>query len=191
MSGSEGQADGAMDPLTTTREMSPGATQEMSIAMTGEMAIVPNAGEMRTIPGSTIRNVNRARVWWRGAHTFDAGRDDDGATPNFRIDAGQKEGPGPVDVLLTAMASCTAVDVVDILAKRRTPVESLEVGIEAARAKAVPAKVIGVLLTYRMRGAGIERIHAERAIELAVTKYCTVRDSLDPAIPVNWRLELE
>ena len=31
----------------------------------------------------------------------------------------------------------------------------------------------------------------ERAIELAVTKYCSVRDSLDPATPVEWELELE
>jgi putative redox protein len=67
----------------------------------------------------------------------------------------------------------------------------LEVEIEGARAKAVPAKLIGILLKYRMRGAGIERVHAERAIELAVTKYCTVRDSLDPAIPINWTLQLE
>ena len=25
-----------------------------------------------------------------------------------------------------------------------------------------------------------------RAVELAVTKYCSVRDSIDPAIPVTW-----
>jgi putative redox protein len=33
-------------------------------------------------------------------------------------------------------------------------------------------------------------VHAERAIELAVTKYCSVRDSLDPNMPVTWSLEL-
>ena len=163
------------------------------------MSDMPNAaaglddttGALKTIPGIEIRNVNQARIVWRGGHRFDAGRNDGGATPTFRIDAGQKEGPGPVDTLLTALASCTAVDVVDILEKRRTPVEALEVEVEGARAKAVPAKLIGILLKYRMRGAGIERVHAERAIELAVTKYCTVRDSLDPAIPVRWTLELE
>jgi putative redox protein len=33
-------------------------------------------------------------------------------------------------------------------------------------------------------------VHAERAIELAVTKYCSVRNSLDPNVPVEWALEL-
>ncbi len=145
--------------------------------------------ELKTIPGVEIRNVNHARVTWRGGHRFDAGRTD--GTPTIRIDADVKEGPGPVETLICALGACTSVDVVDILEKRRTPVESLEVEIEAARAKATPARIVGVLLRFRMRGAGIERIHAERAIELAVTKYCTVRESLDPSIPVHWVLELE
>jgi len=51
--------------------------------------------------------------------------------------------------------------------------------------------VIGIVLAYRIAGEGIERVHAERAIELAVTKYCSVRDSLNPDIPINWTLELE
>jgi putative redox protein len=34
-------------------------------------------------------------------------------------------------------------------------------------------------------------VHAERAIDLAVTKYCSVRDSLDPALPIEWTLELD
>ena len=34
------------------------------------------------------------------------------------------------------------------------------------------------------------RAHAERAIDLAVNKYCSVKDSLDPALPVVWTLEL-
>jgi putative redox protein len=47
------------------------------------------------------------------------------------------------------------------------------------------------VLTFRITGAGIERVHAERAVELAVNKYCSVRDSLDPAIPVDVKVELE
>ena len=92
--------------------------------------------------------------------------------------------------LVSSLAACTAVDVVDILAKRRTPVEALVIDAEAERFSGTPGKLVGARLTYRLRGAGIERAHAERAIELAVTKYCSVRDSLDPAIPVTWSVEL-
>lgn len=141
-----------------------------------------------TIPGIEIKTVNRVHVRWDGDHRFDAGRPG-GVT--HRIDADIATGPSPVDTLLNALGACTSVDVVDILAKRRTPVQSLTVEIEAARANATPARVIGILLTFRITGAGIERVHAERAIDLAVNKYCSVRDSLDPLIPVRWVLDLQ
>jgi putative redox protein len=95
-----------------------------------------------------------------------------------------------VDLLLGALASCVSIDVVDILAKRRTPVESLTVDVAGTRVDGVPRRLTHVRLDVRIRGAGIERGHAERAIELAVTKYCSVRDSLDPALPVEWTLDL-
>jgi putative redox protein len=95
-----------------------------------------------------------------------------------------------VDTLLAALGSCPAVDVVDILAKRRTPVESLEVDVVAQRVDTIPRRLEHVMLIFRIGGAGIERVHAERAVELAVTKYCSVRDSIRPDVPVEWKVEL-
>jgi putative redox protein len=130
----------------------------------------------------------KVQVTWAGEHRFDGGRQSGG--PTIRMDASGQTGPSPVDVLLCAVAGCTGVDIVDILAKRRTPVTSLTVDVEGTRANAVPARVTGIEIVYRMTGEGIERQHAERAIELAITKYCSVKESLDPATPVTWRLEL-
>lgn len=135
-----------------------------------------------------LKKENRVVVRWDGDHRFDASRL--GSQNHIRIDADAATGPGPVDTLLSALAACTSVDVVDILAKRRTPVEGLTVEVIGERANAIPARLTRVVLMYRIRGAGIEREHAERAIELSVTKYCSVRDSLDPAMPIEWRLEL-
>jgi putative redox protein len=132
------------------------------------------------------RPPSRVVVNWAGDHRFDAGRASGG--PTIRIDT--EAGPGPVDTLLSALASCTAVDVVDILAKRRTPIEALSIEVVAERFDGIPRRVTHVRLVYRILGKTIERAHAERAIELAVTKYCSVRDSLDPNIPVEWALEL-
>lgn len=143
---------------------------------------------LETMPDVEVKSVNTVHVEWVGDHRFDAGRPG-GVT--HRIDADASTGPSPVDTLLNALAACTSVDVVDILAKRRTPVRTLSVDVEGARAAATPARLVGVLLKYRIAGEGIERPHAERAIELAVTKYCSVRDSLDPLLPVRWTLELE
>jgi putative redox protein len=82
------------------------------------------------------------------------------------------------------------VDVVSILEKRRTPAATLEVDVHGERADAMPARLTNVQLVFRITGTGIEREQAERAIELAVNKYCSVRDSLDPAMPVELMLEL-
>jgi len=106
------------------------------------------------------------------------------------VDGNSKEGHSPPETLLCALAACTAVDVVLILAKRRTPVASLEMDVIAERKDETPRRLIKAHLSYRITGAGVERVHAEAAIEKSVVKYCTVRDTLDPEMPITWSLEL-
>jgi putative redox protein len=92
--------------------------------------------------------------------------------------------------LLGALAACSSIDVVQILEKRRTPVASLEIEIHGDRADAIPARLTAIRMLFRLTGEGIEWEHAQRAVELAVNKYCSVRDSLDPDIPIELALEL-
>jgi putative redox protein len=135
----------------------------------------------------TSKPPNHVRATWTGDQRFDAGRP---GGPTVRIDGTGETGPGPVDTLLIACATCTAIDVVEILNKRRTPVASLEIDVTGTRFEGIPRRLTHIRLVYRMAGAGIERGHAERAIDLALNKYCSVRDSLDPKIPIEWTLEL-
>ena len=124
---------------------------------------------------------------WAGEHRFDVGRE---GGPSIRLDSDAATGPSPVDGLLASLAACVSTDVVDILAKRRTPVEELTLNATGVRADAIPARITHVTLVVRIRGAGIERVHAERAVDLAVNKYCSVKNTLDPEMPVEWELEL-
>jgi putative redox protein len=130
----------------------------------------------------------RVNVKWVGDHKFDAGHP---GRPTVRLDGDGLTGPSSVDGLLASLGTCTAVDVVDILAKRRTPVQSLDIDVVAERVDTIPRHLKHVTLNFRIGGEGIERIHAERAVELAVTKYCSVRDSLRPDVPVEWTVEIE
>jgi putative redox protein len=134
-----------------------------------------------------VSGPQRVNVKWVGEHKFDAGRP---GKPTARLDGDGLTGPSPVDGLLASLATCTSVDVVDILAKRRTPVESLEIEVAAERVDTIPRRLKHVMLSFRIGGVGIERVHAERAVELAITKYCSVRDSLRPDVPVEWTIEL-
>jgi putative redox protein len=72
------------------------------------------------------------------------------------------------------------VDLVDILAKRRTPVERLSIEVEGERRETPPRRFLRLRLTFRVDGAGIDAAHAERAVALAFGKYCTVAASLAP-----------
>ena len=130
---------------------------------------------------------SKITVEWKGEHTFDAGRE---GRPSVRIDGDGNAGPTPPDTLLIALASCVSVDVVDILAKRRTPIEKYSVEVLGDRVDTIPRRFRHITLNISMTGAGLERSHAERAIDLALNKYCSVKDTLDPNLPIEWNLSL-
>lgn len=136
--------------------------------------------------GPTAPVISRTEVTWRGERSFDAGP----AGRTHRIDANAKEGPGPVETLLNAIATCSAADIVDIIAKRNTPVERLVVKVAAERRPQYPRRVQHLSLEYQIDGAGIERTHAERAIKLSFERYCSVAASLAPDIVTEAQLTL-
>ena len=119
---------------------------------------------------------------WAGGTLYDAGRPE---RPTIRLDTSGKTGPGPVDTLMSALCTCTAEDILGILEKRRTPVASLRIEGNGIRADAVPARLTSIHLTYHIDGDGIEPDQAKRAAQLAVEKYCSVRSSLDPDLPIE------
>jgi putative redox protein len=122
----------------------------------------------------------------REGHVFIAGPDE----RSHIIDADSKTAPGPVEVLLEAIMTCSGVDVVDILAKRRTPVETFRIEATAHRRAEHPRRIVALDVDYIIEGPGIEDEQAERAIELAFEKYCTVIGSLGSDIVSHTRLIL-
>jgi putative redox protein len=130
--------------------------------------------------------LTKTEVIWRGERMFDAGP----AGRTHRIDGASKEAPGPVETLLSAIATCSSLDVIDIIAKRKVPVERLTVNVTAERRSEFPRRVDRLLLEFRIDGAGIEREHAERAIQLSYERYCSVAASLAPDIVTETALTL-
>jgi putative redox protein len=122
------------------------------------------------------------RAAWAGDYRFDTGRPGGSLA---RLDGSGETGQSPPDALLSALAACSGVDVVDILSKRRTPVEALSIEVEGERREDTPRRFTRLRLTYNVDGAGIEAVHAERAVALAFEKYCSVAASLAPDIRVE------
>ena len=124
---------------------------------------------------------------WVNGLTFEAGRPNG---PKVRIDGDAQSAPSPFDLLLAAIASCASVDVVTILNKQRTPVQALSVRVEAMRVESVPRHLAAANLHFRITAPGSTLEKVQRAVELSVNKYCSVRTSLDTEVPVTWTIDL-
>jgi len=134
------------------------------------------------VPHAVAKPTITVRAVWAGEHRFDTGRPDG---PTARFDGSAKSGQNPVDALVSALAACTGIDVVDILGKRRTPPERLVVDAFAERRAEHPRRVERVRLTFTVEGEGVEIVHTERAVALALTKYCSVAATLAPGVVVE------
>jgi putative redox protein len=126
-------------------------------------------------------------VDWISGSAFDAHRP---GGPAIRIDGDAKSAPSPFDVLLAGLATCSAIDVVSILHKQRTPVTALHIAVEAHRVEATPRRLASAVLHFRITAPGTTDAKVSRAVELSVTKYCSVRSSLIADAPVTWTIEL-
>ena len=128
----------------------------------------------------TVSSTYRPRagqIEWAGGLQFDAGRPDG---PKARIDGDARTGPSPFDMLLAAVAACAATDVVQIMEKQRTPFSRSVSGSRPSESAAFRGGSPSAVLHFTLRGAGITPEKAERAVELSVTKYCSVGSSLRP-----------
>ena len=98
-------------------------------------------------------------------------------------------GVRPTEALLAALGTCTAFDVVSILAKRRTPVESYRIDLEGERAEEHPRRFTRIRVRHVVSGEGITSQSLERAVSLSHEKYCSVAATLNAEIQSEAVLE--
>ena len=144
-------------------------------------------GHATTRPSVSTRKPNVVMARWTGGHAFDGGRE---GGPTIHLDGSAPDGPSPVDALLLALATCAGYDVVDILAKQRTPLASMDIDVLGERVDTVPRRLSRVVLAFTIAGEGIKQEAAERAVALSIEKYCSVGASLREDIAIEWRVEL-
>lgn len=97
---------------------------------------------------------------------------------------GEDRGMRPMELLLTSLAGCAAMDVVHILRKQKEPLEDLRIEVVGTRAEAVPAPFTAITLRFIASGA-VNEAKLKRAVTLSVEKYCSVGSSLAPSIAIT------
>ncbi|MGH9706603.1 MAG: OsmC family protein [Candidatus Acidiferrales bacterium] len=129
-----------------------------------------------------------ATVRWTGGEEFLATMPSGHAVP-FDADRKHNSAPGPMEMLLGALGSCTSVDVALILAKKRQKLDALEVVVSGERASEPPAVWTQIEMVYRLRGSLDEKAVRD-AIELSQTKYCSVAAMLGKTAKITYRYEI-
>ncbi len=94
------------------------------------------------------------------------------------IDGNHVDGASPVELLLEALGACSAVDVVVIMEKVKTPLTRLEVVLDGDRRSREPRYFESVRILFDAWGDGISGDKLMRAINLSIGKYCSVYHSL-------------
>ena len=79
----------------------------------------------------------------------------------------------PMELLLIGMAGCTGIDVVNILEKKRQPLESFQVKVRGKRADDYPMIYTEIEVEYLLWGNGLSPKAVEQAIQLSEEKYCS------------------
>ena len=93
-------------------------------------------------------------------------------------------GPGPMQLLLIGLATCTAINVVELLGKMRQPFTALEVEVAGQRAEKPPRVWTDIALHYRVWGE-VEERRLARAIWLSETKLCSAAAMLSPVAAIT------
>lgn len=110
---------------------------------------------------------------------------------SFVMDSGpDATAANPTHHLLAAIGACTAMDVISILRKKRLEVTAYEMLMEGERAETHPKRYTSVTLVHRVTGRGVPLADVEEAARLSAERYCSVRHTLDPDMPVTDRCEV-
>jgi putative redox protein len=83
-------------------------------------------------------------------------------------------GGSPVETVLSALASCSAMDVVSILAKKRQDVSSYTIEVTGDQRDEYPQVFGEITVVHELEGSNLSEAAIRRAIELSATKYCPV-----------------
>lgn len=134
----------------------------------------------------------KATVTWQGNMRF-VGMPDSGFPVQIDADpslGGTEGGIRPMEMIALGLASCTAMDVISILEKKRQQVSHFEVKVNAPRSPEYPKVFTSAVITYIAVGRSIQEAAILRAIELAATKYCPAQFMLAQAFPMELRYEI-
>lgn len=118
-----------------------------------------------------------------------------GCTPSGHVvvidtDRERNSSSSPMELLLVALGSCTGVDVVSILKKKRENVTGYSVEVRGQRRAKHPRSYQRMEVHHIVTGRNISERAVAQAIELSEQKYCSVAATLRPTVEIVSSFEI-
>jgi putative redox protein len=104
---------------------------------------------------------------------------------------GDNDGFRPMELLAVGLAGCTAMDVISIMQKKKQEVTSFEVQVHADLAADHPHVFNRIVIEYILGGRNIERVAAERAVQLSAEKYCPAQAMFSKIAPIELKITIK
>ena len=102
----------------------------------------------------------------------------------------RKAATTPLEMLLTAVGACTAVDVVSILEKKRQDVTDYRVEVTGTRREEYPRAFTKMHVHHIVYGRNVSAQSVEQAIKLSDEKYCSVAATVRPTVEITTSFEI-
>ncbi|WP_025901475.1 OsmC family protein [Tatumella sp. UCD-D_suzukii] len=130
----------------------------------------------------------QARVKWVEGLSF-IGESASGHQVLMDGNSGDKA-PSPMEMVLMATGSCSAIDVVSILQKGRQDVVDCEVKLTSERREEAPRLFTHINLHFVVTGRSLTDAVVERAVTLSADKYCSVALMLGKGVEITHSFEV-
>ena len=123
---------------------------------------------------------------WKKGHEFEAEHEGN----KIQMDGSTENGHGPKALLLSGLAGCSGIDVVDILTKMRIDFSDLTIEAEADQTEEHPKVFKDIHITYKIKTDKENEEKVKKAIDLSLEKYCGVSAMLQKNSPIHYTLEI-
>ena len=133
----------------------------------------------------------KAHVEWKGGMLLE-GKNAEGMSTFFDSHHAEQRYGTPMEIMLQAMASCSIMDVLSILEKKRKTITALHVEVDSDRSDGHPKVFTAVRLRYTLISPDAELKDLERSVELSQHSYCSASAMFQKAgCEVSWICEVK
>jgi putative redox protein len=121
---------------------------------------------------------------------FFVGSTPSGHAQTIDFNGERRSAASPLELLLLAVASCTASDVISILEKKRQDVTSYQAEVTGERVDEHPRKFVKFHIHHIVHGRSVSEKAVADAIELSDSKYCSVAATVRPTAEITTSYEI-